>query len=155
MIRMMNSPELKFFDVLDKELEKVEAFYEEREAEAIERCKALRDQLQQLAEHREEYLARHAGPSRIIRPLLDQTPIGIRKRIPVSNANPVAEARENGDDPASLEARQSASKRNSVHLHLNPETYVNARRKLKLATFETCAFRLTQPLWNCTDRHPI
>lgn len=139
-VKMMNASERKFFDVLDKELEKVEAFYEEREAEAIERCKVLREQLAQLAEHREEYLAKHSGPSRLVRPLFQYPPAAnVRKRNNVTHPDSPADSQQNGD---SSTGGRDPDKRLSRHLHLNPETYVAARRKLKLATFETCQSRL-------------
>lgn len=140
MIGMMNPSERKFFDVLDKELEKVEAFYEEREAEAIERCKVLREQLQQLAEHREEYLAKHSGPSRLVRPFLEQVPNGVRKRLHTKDGYQDS-ANESPAGTSPITPSYPEPKRGPLHLpaHLNPETYVIARRKLKLATFETCA----------------
>ena len=51
---------------------------------------------------------------------------------------------------ASEEVKQEHGRRTRVpqldrlhpNLHYNPENYVNARRKLKLATFETCEYDL-------------
>lgn len=164
MIFMMNAAERKFFSALDQELDKVEAFYEEREAEAIERCKVLREQLDQLAEHRAEYLAKHSAPSRLVRPLLQQgkqvlpstsdgnespkarpesssdemASPGARKKH-VSNGGPVRQpqATEEVKQEHGRRARVPQFDRLHPNLHYNPENYVNARRKLKLATFET------------------
>ena len=47
--------EKSFFDFLDSELEKVESFYQAREAEAMHRGEELRAQLRELAEHRRIY----------------------------------------------------------------------------------------------------
>ncbi|KAK8853230.1 hypothetical protein IAR55_003932 [Kwoniella newhampshirensis] len=47
--------EKAFFDLLERELDKVEAFYIAREQEAIRRAHDLREQLRELAEHRRIY----------------------------------------------------------------------------------------------------
>lgn len=44
--------ERRFFTTLDAELEKVEAFYHDRETDAIRRSEELKAQLRELAEHR-------------------------------------------------------------------------------------------------------
>ncbi|KAL7418429.1 Xenotropic and polytropic retrovirus receptor 1 [Cryptotrichosporon argae] len=44
--------ERAFFDLLDRELDKVEAFYHARETDAVRRAHELRGQLRELAEHR-------------------------------------------------------------------------------------------------------
>lgn len=52
---------VKFFDMLDAELAKVETFYIEREGEMYERAKMLREQLDQLEMHRRTF---HVGTFR-------------------------------------------------------------------------------------------
>jgi hypothetical protein len=51
----MEPDEKAFFDLLTRELDKVEAFYIAREREAIKRAEELKDQLTVLAEHRKIY----------------------------------------------------------------------------------------------------
>lgn len=47
--------ELKFFNILDGELQKVEAFYEARLSDGVKKSRELRRQLNELAEHRRVY----------------------------------------------------------------------------------------------------
>lgn len=51
----MEGDEKAFFDLLQRELDKVEKFYVEREQEAIKRAHDLRVQLHELADHRKLY----------------------------------------------------------------------------------------------------
>ncbi|KIR53486.1 hypothetical protein I315_04079 [Cryptococcus gattii Ru294] len=51
----MEGDEKAFFDLLQRELDKVEKFYVEREQEAIKRAHDLRVQLRELADHRKLY----------------------------------------------------------------------------------------------------
>ncbi|KAF8842398.1 hypothetical protein BDN67DRAFT_979576 [Paxillus ammoniavirescens] len=46
---------VKFFELLDAEIEKIESFYAEREKEMYERGKRLREQLNELRIHREKF----------------------------------------------------------------------------------------------------
>jgi len=48
----MTPLELQFFQLLDSELNKVQAFYREREKEALVRCALIREQLNGLEDHR-------------------------------------------------------------------------------------------------------
>ncbi|KAF9239797.1 hypothetical protein BU15DRAFT_74334 [Melanogaster broomeanus] len=45
----------RFFELLDAEIEKIEAFYAEREKEMYERGKLLREQLNELGIHRQKF----------------------------------------------------------------------------------------------------
>lgn len=169
----MTAAELKFFATLDAELDKVNCFYREREAEASERCRVLKEQLDQLAEHRAEYLERRFAPSHLVQPLLHQS-----KRVLCGKSDgaegptprmdnrdqDVNQARQRStrsgqrdtfvhDDDSDLENGQTRTiaptcgdERGHSQPHFRAETYVLARRKLKLATFETCEVMLNDGL---------
>lgn len=153
----MTPQERKFFTVLDKELEKVEAFYSEREAEALDRYKVLREQLDQLAEHRQEYLAQHGQPSKYIKPIMGQMAFARPMRRPSGHADTQKSQSEfgvenlpgtdmsktrhlsNGGDSqmtATHAQEATGTKSGFSGFHYHPENYVAARRKLKLAVYE-------------------
>ena len=165
LIDSMLPAEKRFFTTLDAELEKVNCFYKEREAEAVERCRVLKEQLDQLAEHRTEYLERRFAPSHLVQPLLHQSKRvlcgdsdGAEGPMPGrdSEGQDINQARQRvvrpeqrdtraHDDGSDLEDGHTRTvhpswrdEQGHSHLHFRAETYMLARRKLKLATFETC-----------------
>ena len=54
-LETITEKERKFFDYLDLQIDKVEDFYDERYKEAVLRLAALKEQFQELAEHRTAY----------------------------------------------------------------------------------------------------
>ena len=50
--------EKQFFEMLDRELEKVDGFYREREAEAVSRLVLLKEQLRELRDHQRLFQVR-------------------------------------------------------------------------------------------------
>lgn len=122
----------------------VAAFYEERESEALERFKILREQLDQLAEHRDQYLAAHSAPSRFLRPVAKVAPEAVKKHLVPDGVLDGVDEHHNGNHNGESQQQQNktnypnlAKKRTSyLHFLRDPENYINARRKLKLAVFE-------------------
>ena len=57
---VLGSPEAYFFDVLDDELQKIEAFFKKHEREAVVHATVLEKQLKELKDHRELF---HASPA--------------------------------------------------------------------------------------------
>lgn len=146
LIPMMTSSERKFFDVLDSELDKVQAFYEERESEALQRYKILREQLEQLAEHRAKYFAQQSKGARLVQPLLSQAPVSLRKHV-TTKLTHAEDAEHNNilgskiDPPTTTNNTTSHDGNHRLSaFHMNPENYTAARRKLKVAMWEFYRF---------------
>lgn len=143
LVPQMTPSERKFFEVLDQELEKVEAFYEEREAEAVNRYKILTEQLEQLAQHRAQYVARQSrfallkeriplpNPSNLKRVVTKQAGQEVESMTVNGNDSPLA-----GDD---LTQNRDGYRR-AAGTALSPENYIAARRKLKVAMWEFYRF---------------
>ncbi|TCD67423.1 hypothetical protein EIP91_012395 [Steccherinum ochraceum] len=61
--QLLTTTQRSFFNKLDTELDKVEAFYVEREKEMLQRVQTLRVQLHELQAHRQEYYDSHRESS--------------------------------------------------------------------------------------------
>lgn len=141
----MTGAERKFFVVLNSELEKVENFYEEREGEALKRYKVLREQLDQLAEHRQEYLSKHSQQSKIIKPLMSALNNPLERPTPTrmqstgsiahSASHSVNHHKPVKTTSSSHMGRWTTYMQDGFH-HYQPDNYLAARRKLKLAVYE-------------------
>lgn len=55
LLPLLSSTEKLFFAALDRELEKIEAFYEKQEKALQEHTQMLKEQLNELAEHRKQF----------------------------------------------------------------------------------------------------
>jgi hypothetical protein len=51
----MSPLEVQFFEAMDKELDKVQAFYREREKDALVRSAVIKEQLNELKDHRKVF----------------------------------------------------------------------------------------------------
>jgi hypothetical protein len=54
----MSPLEVQFFEAMDKELDKVQAFYREREKDALVRSALIKEQLNELKDHRKVFHVR-------------------------------------------------------------------------------------------------
>ncbi|BGP16090.1 hypothetical protein JCM10213_007531 [Rhodosporidiobolus nylandii] len=156
----------KFFTMLDKELERVSGFYSDREAEAVERYQQLSAQWKELADHKKEFqalregelhapafvsslLPKHAhipsvpGSHLVRRTLAHRRPPPAQidgrspptvstRRFSLSSRETSNETRVGGRE----DAKKDSKAKKEVYLHGRPEEYMQARSKLKLATFE-------------------
>lgn len=140
----MTPSERKFFEVLDQELDKVQAFYEERETEAVNRYKVLREQLEQLAEHRAQYIAQQTKLSRFKPTFLPHTSDFLKAGKPNVSGTllPSQQTSQDGGTPpvVSEATTHSDGTKRTVGFDLSPENYVAARRKLKVAMWEFYRF---------------
>lgn len=139
----MTLSERKFFEMLDQELEKVEAFYEERETEALDRYKVLTEQLDQLAQHRAQYVARQSKLGRFKPRFPIPHAADFRRRVVKPGEEEVHNSSENGSNTPTITAgvtRHLDGSKKTVGLDLSSENYVAARRKLKVAMWEFYRF---------------
>lgn len=144
----MTPSERKFFIVLDQELDKVQAFYEERETEALERYKVLREQLEQLAQHREQYIAQQTKLSRFKPAFLPHTSDFLKSAGGAKASdknNNTQQVSDDGDTnssavPVAEVTSNADGSKKTVGLDLSPEHYIAARRKLKVAMWEFYRF---------------
>lgn len=143
LLPQMTPSERKYFEVLDQELEKVEAFYEERETEALDRFKVLTEQLDQLAQHKAQYIARQSKLARFTPRLPLTNATDIKKRVVKTFQDEASHSSENGGGtpPAANEVtRHPDGSTKTSGLDLSPDNYVAARRKLKVAMWEFYRF---------------
>ncbi|KAJ9095744.1 hypothetical protein QFC19_007457 [Naganishia cerealis] len=150
--------ERRFFTVLDGELEKVEAFYHDRESDAIRRSHQLKAQLRELAEHRrifhEAEVERNKNgvrkylstPKQIAQEMQKRVPFGSTVNLDVNNNNKVHEDPDmngGGGSQGSDFAKQrnnsqeeADSEREQILKEFDPEKYQRYKKKLKLAVME-------------------
>ena len=146
--------EKAFFDLLQRELDKVDSFYNAREADAQRRAHDLRDQLHELAQHRKIFHEMYpnglpeweAKVGRIIPVPGGATTIGgvaksLRQRIPWMDSNsgvvtsgPSADS-ELPDEQRKQRLREEMS-RDAEHHTYNPERYSKYKKELKDASME-------------------
>lgn len=139
--------ERRFFTVLDGELEKVEAFYHERESDAIRRSHELQAQLKELAEHRRvfhqaederqkngvrKYLN---APMQIVQEAQKHVPFVATTTTDVSNSNGHTKPDSLGK-PTTANHQESDSEREQMMKEFDPEKYQRYKKKLKMAVVE-------------------
>ncbi|KAI5475192.1 SPX and EXS domain containing protein [Pseudohyphozyma bogoriensis] len=129
----------KFFTVLDRELDRVSSFYQEREDDAVKRFQDLSSQWRELAEHKREYQAfkdNEAGAARVLAPIASAVPglPGSKLVRRTLGGKPVARINQQTEDhhPERPFERQTPP----GIKHGRPEDYSMAKSKLKLATYE-------------------
>ncbi|KAJ9105328.1 hypothetical protein QFC21_001696 [Naganishia friedmannii] len=139
--------ERRFFAVLDGELEKVEAFYHERESDAIRRSHQLQAQLKELAEHRRVFHEAEGERNKNgVRKYLNapmQIAQEVQKRVPfVTTVNTEGNNNNGHAVPGDL-AKQASdtqqetdSEREQMMKEFDPEKYQRYKKKLKVAVVE-------------------
>lgn len=139
--------ERRFFTVLDGELEKVEAFYHERESDAIRRSHQLQAQLKELAEHRRVFHeAEEERNKNGVRKYLNapmQIAQEVQKRVPfVTTANTDGITGNGHAAPDDLgkqtsdTQQETDSEREQMMKEFDPEKYQRYKKKLKVAVVE-------------------
>ncbi|EIW72108.1 hypothetical protein TREMEDRAFT_70627 [Tremella mesenterica DSM 1558] len=157
---LLEPDEKAFFDLLDRELNKVETFYRAREGEAIRRAHDLRDQLRELAEHRKIYHEIYPEgtpewetkvgrilPSNVQAYKLSTVANNLQRRIPFFNGGDsgredeqpktngaLGERRGSGDDEN--KALREAIVADKDHQTYNPERYLKYKKDLRGAVLE-------------------
>jgi hypothetical protein len=117
----LNAAERKFFTMLYAELDKVSSFYNEREAEAVNKLAILDEQLDELEQHRQVY---HDSRSRASR-----FPIQLPKvPLPVARAS---SAVRTITDTSPFSRDYALPER-----QFRPEAYASAKKSLKVALLE-------------------
>ncbi|KAG8704190.1 hypothetical protein FRC11_010121, partial [Ceratobasidium sp. 423] len=120
----LNPVELEFFATLHQEVEKVDAFYKEREKDAILRVNALRMQMEELRGHKK---------------LLDESRDGIWSGVlsVFGSANAPRHSKAAGSAENSDESRPHSRERAHVgRAAHDPDAYRRAKKKLKKAILE-------------------
>ena len=148
----LEDDERAFFDLLDRELDKVQQFYSARESEAVARAAELKDQLTKLGEHRKRYHELYpSGLSGAILPpqqMIKVTKAADKLRLRV----PFVHEGDNGQQdttrtptngrPAGLSGASSgdalgeASGPSTGYGSYNPERYQQYKRELRTATLD-------------------
>lgn len=148
--------EKAFFDLLQRELDKVEKFYNAREAEAQRRAHDLRDQLHELAQHRKIFHEMYpnglpeweAKVGRIIPVPGGTTTLGgvaksLRQRIPWMDGSSGDDIVSSGPsaDPEVLDEQRKQRLREEIgrdaeHHTYNPERYSKYKKDLRDASLE-------------------
>ncbi|KAI0066844.1 hypothetical protein BV25DRAFT_1249814 [Artomyces pyxidatus] len=123
----LSSIEAAFFQALDAELVKIEAFFLAREAEARERSRELRLQLLELQEHRRAYYAAHGSQ---ILPVVSRAPKRIRRAL---HHESTAKPNKDAEKPSQDDAQESRLHPGKI---FEPDEYLHARKKLKRAVLE-------------------
>ncbi|KAK4685855.1 hypothetical protein P7C73_g4278, partial [Tremellales sp. Uapishka_1] len=143
----LETDEKAFFDLLDHELEKVEDFYDAREADAFRRCKDLQGQLTELAEHRrifhELYPEGMPEWETKVGKLLPGNGAGLKAlhlRNPFTQESEAENGRRQSDakyDESSIGlSLREAMKNDKDHKTYNPERYQKYRKELKEAVLD-------------------
>ncbi|KAF5345945.1 hypothetical protein D9758_011435 [Tetrapyrgos nigripes] len=156
---LLAEPEVAFFDALDKELEKIETFYSNREKEMQERTKLLENQLNELDMHRKRYHDTQGSKSPpwslALKPAVD---LGQRLRHHGKRVSGTPQA-DGQDAQDQVTETDESDKKNSFSFPgngkrpkrlppraLDPEEYQNAKKKLKKAVLEH--YRVLEMLHN-------
>jgi len=154
--KTLEPDEKAFFDLLQRELDKVESFYNAREGDAQRRAHDLRDQLLELAQHRKIFheMYPHGLPEweakvgRIIPVPGGTTTIGgvaksLRQRIPWMDGSAGEGILSSGPsaDPEVLDEQRKQRLREEIghdveHHTYNPERYTKYKKDLKDASLE-------------------
>ncbi|KAL8291362.1 hypothetical protein RQP46_002340 [Phenoliferia psychrophenolica] len=130
----------RFFTLLDRELDRVETFFKERETEAIKRFDDLQSQWKELASHKKEFQAfqKQEIAPRVFAPIISKVPTSL----PGSKLVRRTLASRPTAAPTDAEAGPSTAQPNKGTMKVpllvrgRPEQYTSAKAKLKLATFE-------------------
>jgi len=158
--QLFDDEEQKFFLALDHEVERILAFYLEREHEATERLSTLVEQLLELAEHRREFKAKTkripSGQLGLQR-LLSKVPRGLdgeelnRLKLSVRNRQPRKPSENSSSDDDDGDKRRAEVMEHIQNLHISelrsaspmpstqmhdPVEYKAARKKLRMAVIE-------------------
>ncbi|KAG7441122.1 SPX-domain-containing protein [Guyanagaster necrorhizus] len=125
----LSPEELSFLDALDKELEKIETFYLDREKEMQTRTTALEGQLHELSYHRKLFHETHPSTSKPW--ILGKVgKVGFRKPQKAVNADGYRPQRNCN------ETAHPHGKSPSYAHALDPDEYQNAKKKLNKAVLE-------------------
>ncbi|KAF8524329.1 SPX domain-containing protein [Hysterangium stoloniferum] len=130
---------LEFFAYLDHELQKVDQFYNAREAAATARLSELKDQLRELADHRKLFYTFYAKLSKAVQvprndhwklPNILGDVFGVTAKPPCPDSSPdLKQPRNKGRSSPSYMTNPERPAR-------DPSEYLNAKRRLKKALRE-------------------
>ncbi|GAA6063122.1 hypothetical protein JCM10212_002325 [Sporobolomyces blumeae] len=144
----------RFFKLLDRELDKVNAFWEDRQQEAIDRYDALGEQWKELADHKKEFQAlrpREYHAPRVLKAVLPKhahflpgsnlvrRTLASRGHSPTDEGGHSSELEHHQRD-GDRKTPEPTARQKAALRHGRPEEYSQARSKLKLATFEYYRF---------------
>ncbi|KAK7463123.1 Xenotropic and polytropic retrovirus receptor 1 [Stygiomarasmius scandens] len=155
---LLSDVEVAFFNALDKELEKVESFYSNREKEMQNRTRLLQTQLQELSTHRQRYhdaqgksgtwssalkpaFALNLGSrlyyhgKRQEKPVLNNKESSDRHNLPVSNIGD-KEKRISSVESSTFSPGDGQERQHLPPRALDPDEYQRAKRTLKKAVLE-------------------
>ncbi|PVF97400.1 SPX-domain-containing protein [Serendipita vermifera] len=129
----MTPLECQFFEALDKELRKVVDFYREREKEALVRVSVIKEQLDDLKDHRKIF---HAYEDQQVMPILPKVlgKLAIHLSPPMPWKQPISSNNEDAVDPST--SRGNAGRSSSQPAKYDPDDYQEAKKKLKKAVLE-------------------
>lgn len=134
-LEIMSPLEVQFFEAMDKELEKVEAFYREREKDALVRSALIKVQLNELEDHGKVFRARRTGvtvPKAIEKLASHLSPPSFGGKAYEVGANNGLAAPDNIPPTSRLEPTGQPSSPSKFE----PEEYRNAKKQLKRAVLE-------------------
>ncbi|TRM63672.1 EXS family-domain-containing protein, partial [Schizophyllum amplum] len=152
LLPLLSSDELIFFKLLDSELEKVELFYQDREKEMQDRSALLKEQLNELNDHRKLFYV--GGSTTAWVPFGIKPDIRLRLRAPKARAAlpPLQESvektvskSEKSDEggsgrlppsPPGTPVEHSANQVPRRRIMLDPDEYQHAKKRLKKAILE-------------------
>ncbi|KAJ3882793.1 hypothetical protein F5051DRAFT_243962 [Lentinula edodes] len=136
LLPLLSPQETSFIDALDKELEKIEDFYDARKKEMETRSKLLEAQLIELNVHQQRFNEAQAGSSRWNIMLQYVTRYKAPRPDILDHHSSKKTHEIEGNLPNIDSGHLPSSKRNSLHHHLDPEEYQTAKKKLNKAVFE-------------------
>ncbi|CAG8609901.1 11674_t:CDS:10, partial [Acaulospora colombiana] len=129
----MTPLECQFFEGLDKELRKVVDFYREREKEALIRVSVIKEQLNDLRDHRKIF---HDHEEQQVMPILPKMigKLAIHLSPPMPWKQPIAVNNEENLAPST--SKGNGERSSSQPPRYDPEDYQEAKKKLKKAVLE-------------------